>query len=283
MTDHTTGTLPDDTQANHLAASPQEAAQLDGAPQDCALLDTPPLVVSDLTVTYPDGGETLTVLDHVNFAPQPGQLTAITGSSGSGKSTLLTSASLLTAPTSGTIMVNGKDAWALSEHERTTLRRDSLGIVFQQPNLFASLTAREQLLMSADIRVQDRSTFARIGNALWNRAKYRRAQEQALSRANEMLALVGLQDKGDLFPHQLSGGQRQRVNIARALMSSPQVLLADEPTSALDEDTSEEVLQLLHSITRELNVATVLVTHDRALLRWCDTSYELQRGHLTLN
>jgi len=180
-------------------------------------------------------------------------------------------------------MVNGKDAWALGEHERTTLRRDSLGIVFQQPNLFASLTAREQLLMSADIRVQDRSAFARIGNALWNRAKYRRAQEQALSRANEMLALVGLQDKGDLFPHQLSGGQRQRVNIARALMSSPQVLLADEPTSALDEDTSEEVLQLLHSITRELNVATVLVTHDRALLRWCDTSYELHRGHLTLN
>ncbi len=223
-----------------------------------------PLELVSLGVTYPDGDWHLDVLKDVSLAMRQSEFAALTGESGSGKSTLLTVSALLTAPTSGTVLIGGTDAWQLNDRERTTLRREKIGLVFQQPNLFASLSAREQLLVAADVQ-----------------GKLRRGASQAAQvRADELLELVGLADKRDRLPHQLSGGQRQRVNIARALMNGPELLLADEPTSALDEDMSGEIVGLIARIVQETGVACLMVTHDKTHLAGCDRVLELQRGHL---
>lgn len=245
------------------------------------LTTTSPLVLENIGVTYPDGDSTLEVLRGVSVAPRVGELSALTGVSGSGKSTMLTVSALLTRPTVGRVLVAGQDAWSLNEKERTALRRDNVGLVFQQPNLFASLNAREQLAMSADIRGELGSGVLGALGRVFGKGGSRADKPAAFARADELLDLVGLSDKRDRLPHQLSGGQRQRVNIARALMNSPKVILADEPTSALDEDMSAQIVGLLGKVTRELNVATLMVTHDTAQLDQCDTVYALERGVLS--
>lgn len=223
-----------------------------------------PLELVGLGVTYPDGDSTLDVLKDVSLTLRLSEFAALTGESGSGKSTLLTVSALLTQPSAGTVLIGGADAWQLTDRERTSLRREKIGLVFQQPNLFASLSAREQLLVAADVQ-----------------GKLRRGSAQAAQgRADELLELVGLADKRDRLPHQLSGGQRQRVNIARALMNRPELLLADEPTSALDEDMSAEIVGLIGTVVQETGVACLMVTHDKTHLAGCDRVLELQRGHL---
>lgn len=223
-----------------------------------------PLELVGLGVRYPDGDSYLDVLKGVSLTLRLSEFAALTGESGSGKSTLLTVSALLTAPTAGTVLIGGADAWQLTDRERTCLRREKIGLVFQQPNLFASLSAREQLLVAADVQ-----------------GKLRRGSSQAAqARADELLELVGLADKRDRLPHQLSGGQRQRVNIARALMNRPELLLADEPTSALDEDMSAEIVGLIGMVVQETGVACLMVTHDKTHLAGCDRVLELQRGHL---
>jgi putative ABC transport system ATP-binding protein len=222
---------------------------------------SPGLTLRDIVLTYPDGDRRLTALDRVDLAVAPGELTAVVGPSGSGKSSLLAVAATLLTPDSGQVVIAGQDAGALSAKQSAALRRDRIGIVFQQSNLLASLTALEQLLVVEDLRG---------GQA-----------RAARARAERLLASVGLADgKQHRRPHQLSGGERQRVNIARALFAEPTVLLVDEPTSALDHERGAQIIDLLADITREHSTATVMVTHDQALLTRADTVLTMTDGRL---
>ncbi|MBW8482295.1 ABC transporter ATP-binding protein [Actinomadura parmotrematis] len=218
------------------------------------------LALTGVTLTYPDGAGRLTALDRVSLAVPAGHLTAVAGPSGSGKSSLLAVAATLVAPDSGTVAVGGVPTAGLGRGELAALRRRSIGIVFQQPNLLASLTAAEQL-----------QVMARLDG---------RSPARARPRALELLDAVGLADLADRRPHALSGGQRQRVGIARALMNGPAVLLADEPTSALDRERGAAVVALLARLTRERGTATVLVTHDRDHLDAADAAAEIRDGVL---
>ncbi|WP_370447550.1 ABC transporter ATP-binding protein [Kitasatospora sp. SolWspMP-SS2h] len=220
------------------------------------------LALHGVTLGYPDGEGRLTALDDVELAVAPGEFTAVAGPSGSGKSSLLAVAATLLRPDRGRVLVDGVDAGALGERARAALRRERLGIVFQQSNLLASLTAVEQLLVLESVRG--------------------RRPERARRRAEELLESVGLAGgKQRRRPHQLSGGERQRVNIARALFGSPSVLLVDEPTSALDHERGARVVDLLAEVTRAHRTATVMVTHDRDLLGRADRVLELHDGRLT--
>lgn len=200
------------------------------------------LTLTNVTLSYPDGGGRLTALDSVTLDVPTGSVTAVTGPSGSGKSSLLAVAGTLTAPDSGTVSIDGVTVTALPAAERARIRRDHVGFVFQQDNLLPSLTALDQLLLAAHLRGERPS--------------------QHRDRALGLLDHVGLADAAHRRPHQLSGGMRQRVNIARALMGSPSLLLVDEPTSALDSARGREVVALIATLARERGLAAVLVSHD---------------------
>ena len=203
------------------------------------------LSLTDITLTFPDGDGRVTAVDHAHLEVEDGTVAGLTGPSGSGKSSLLAVASTLVSPDSGTVEIAGVDATSLPQREAARLRREQIGIVFQQSNLLPSLTAREQLLVMGDL-----------------------------------LDVVGLGDHRDARPAALSGGQRQRINIARALMGDPNVLIVDEPTSALDRARSEEIIGLVVDLTRDLGTATLLVTHDLQLMPRFDATYEMLDGRL---
>jgi len=200
------------------------------------------LLLDDVTVVVDDGDERLTILDGTSIAVAAGEVVALTGASGSGKSTLLAVAGLLRRPDGGRVVVDGTDATALGRRERTRLRGDAIGLVFQTPQLFPSLTALEQVELAAHVRG--------------------RLDRPARARARELLEAVGIGHRLEHRPAHLSGGERQRVGLARALMNRPAVLLADEPTAALDAQRGRDVMALLvaQAVTRD--VATVVVTHD---------------------
>lgn len=219
------------------------------------------LALDSVRLTYPDGDRRLTALDAVSLEVAAGELLAVAGPSGSGKSSLLAVAATLLRPDSGQVVVAGRDTARLSDKERTALRREHIGIVFQQSNLLGSLTALEQLLVVEHLR----------GGPV------RAARE----RAGALLDSVGLDAaKRARRPHQLSGGERQRVNIARALFGRPAVLLVDEPTSALDHERGAQIVDLLARVTAEHGTATVMVTHDRALMARADRLLDMTDGRL---
>ena len=233
-------------------------------PNDTATTETgvgaKALQLIDVTLEYPDGQETIKALDAVNLAVGAGEMLSLIGPSGSGKSSLLAAAATLIRPTHGLVIIDGTTASDLNDKEMTTLRRDKVGIIFQQPNLLAALTSAEQLMISDHLR----------GKPL----------KAAKARALELLDVVGLADSARKRPHQLSGGQRQRVNIARALMGEPKVLLVDEPTAALDQERSESIVRLLAKVTREFSVATVMVTHDTEFIPLTDSVATMRDGVL---
>lgn len=204
------------------------------------------LALDHITVTVPDGPDTLTILDDLCLDVAAGEVLALTGASGSGKSTVLAVAGLLRRPASGSVTVAGIDAAGLNAKRRTRLRGAHIGFVFQSSNLFPSLTALEQLEFVAHM------------NGNLNRDTRRRAAE--------LVAAVGLEDRRDARPAQLSGGERQRVGIARALMNEPAVLLADEPTAALDDARGRDIMALLVAEATRRDVAALIVTHNPAQL-----------------
>ncbi|KUH40561.1 MULTISPECIES: ABC transporter ATP-binding protein [Streptomyces] len=219
------------------------------------------LFLDDVTLTYPDGEARLTALDAVGLRVGGGELVAVVGPSGSGKSSLLAVAATLVTPDAGRVVVDGVDTGTLDRTGRAALRRERVGIVFQQPNLLPSLTAVEQLEVMAHLAG--------------------RRGRDVRRRALELLDAVGLADRAGRRPHQLSGGQRQRVTIARALVNDPAVLLVDEPTSALDHERGAAVLDLLAGLTRSRGTATLLVTHDPAHLALADRTVTVRDGRLT--
>ncbi|MBC9944496.1 ABC transporter ATP-binding protein [Leucobacter sp. cx-328] len=207
--------------------------------------------LQNVTLTFPDGDSRVTAVDNVTLTAPAGKVTGITGPSGSGKSSILAVASTLIRPDSGSVLLSSAkhstvDAAKLSLEDAAALRRDRIGIVFQQSNLLPSLTAREQLLVMAELGGADRRT----------------RRTQITGRVDELLAAVGLAEHASKRPHQLSGGQRQRIAIARALVQEPDALLVDEPTSALDQERGAEIMQLIADLTHERGTATLLVTHD---------------------
>ncbi|WP_299521146.1 ABC transporter ATP-binding protein [uncultured Serinicoccus sp.] len=206
--------------------------------------------LQNVTLTFPDGENRITAVDNVTLRGTNGTVTGITGPSGSGKSSILAVAATLLRPDSGGVLIGNSsdmtDAAQLSKHEATQLRRERIGIVFQQSNLLPALTAREQL-----------QVMARLGGGT---SRNKRAKIDA--RADELLDAVGLTEHAGKRTHQLSGGERQRVAIARGLVHEPEVLLVDEPTSALDQERGAKIMELISRLTRERDTATLLVTHD---------------------
>lgn len=208
------------------------------------------IALQNVTLTFPDGENRITAVDDVTLRGANGTVTGITGPSGSGKSSILAVAATLIRPDAGAVLIGDGDevvdAARLSRKDATALRRERIGIVFQQSNLLPALTAREQL-----------AVMARLGG------KGGRARRSAVdARVAELLDAVGLSEYADRRPHQLSGGQRQRVAIARGLVHEPDVLLVDEPTSALDQERGAEIMALIARLTAERGTATLLVTHD---------------------
>ncbi len=223
------------------------------------------IVFRNVTLTYPDGDHRITALDDVNLTVPRGSVTAITGASGSGKSSLLAVGSTLTRPDSGSVLLDDQEISAYTQKQAAELRRDKIGIIFQSANLIPSLTAVDQLVVMKQL----------------NGSTSRATRKKALAQAHELLAKVGLQKEVGKRPHQLSGGQRQRVNIARALMNNPSLLVVDEPTSALDSKLGADITELIVTITKDHNTATLLVTHDKTHLPMMDAVTEMRDGTLT--
>ncbi|AVT29679.1 ABC transporter [Plantactinospora sp. BC1] len=196
--------------------------------------------LESLSKTYGSGQNEVTALRGVSLDLRAGSFTAIMGPSGSGKSTLLQCAAGLDRPTGGRVVIGGTDLTGLSETALTLLRRDKIGFVFQAFNLLPSLTAEQNVALP--LRLAGR--------------------KPSRSEVAEVLAEVGLGNRGGHRPAQLSGGQQQRVAIARALVTKPAVLFADEPTGALDTSTSREVLALLRGLVDRHQQTIVMVTHD---------------------
>lgn len=206
---------------------------------------SPLIQIRALTKTFPTPNGPFTALQDISFDIMQGEIFGIIGLSGAGKSTLVRCINYLEKPTSGTVTVDGKELSTLSRRELLTLRRD-MGMIFQSFNLLAQRTA--------------------LGNIMFPLKNAGVPGEQAKKRALELLTLVGLSDKANSYPSQLSGGQKQRIAIARALATSPKVLLCDEATSALDPTTTSAILDLLKKINRELGVTVIVITHEMKVI-----------------
>lgn len=200
----------------------------------------------DVTKTFTAGSRSVTALNGVSLSIEKGEIYAIIGHSGAGKSTLVRLLNGLDRPTSGQVIVEGTDIAPLPERDVRTIRRRT-GMVFQQFNLFSSRTVAGNVDYP-------------LATAGWKKADRDK-------RVAELLDFVGLLDRAHEYPDQLSGGQKQRVGIARALATSPGILLADEATSALDPETTADVLRLLQRVNRELGVTIVVITHEMDVVR----------------
>ncbi|CUU23068.1 D-methionine ABC transporter, ATP-binding protein [Duffyella gerundensis] len=216
--------------------------------------------LNNITKVFEQGTRTISALNDVSLHVPAGQIYGVIGASGAGKSTLIRCVNLLERPTSGTVLVDGKDLTALSEKALTEARRE-IGMIFQHFNLMNSRTVFGNVALPLE-----------LGNA---------SREEIKTRVNELLELVGLADKQDAWPANLSGGQKQRVAIARALASNPKVLLCDEATSALDPATTRSILALLKDINRRLGLTILLITHEMDVVkRICDQVAVISQGQL---
>lgn len=204
-------------------------------------------------------GPTVTALEDVSLSVDPGEFLGLTGPSGSGKSTLVHIIAGLDTPTSGTVEVDGTDLATLSSRERTRLRLERVGVVFQRFHLLPSLTARSNVAIPL--------VEAGVGTAARRK------------RAADLLERVGLGDRLDHRPGQLSGGEQQRVAVARALANDPDLVLADEPTGELDRAAGDRVLDLLAALAAE-GLAVVVCSHDEAIRDRVDREHRLRDGRL---
>jgi lipoprotein-releasing system ATP-binding protein len=215
-----------------------------------------------LTKTYVGGdGATITVLDHIDLTVERGEMVAIVGASGSGKSTLLHLLGALDRPTSGSIQIAGQDLATLDDDAISALRNRTVGFVFQFHHLLREFTAIENVMMPLRIGGMD--------------------DDEARARAASLLERVGLGRRMTHRPSAMSGGEQQRTAVARALAVDPAVLLADEPSGNLDHMNSELLHDLFSALARELDVAMVVVTHNRSLAARADRILQLEDSGLT--
>jgi len=216
--------------------------------------------LKDVTKHYHKGGETITPLSGVSLDIHEGELISLMGASGTGKSTLLNLLAGIDRADSGTIVVNGTDITRLSRTRLAHWRAENVGYIFQSHNLIPVLTAYENIELPLLLLSM-------------SRAERRRRVELAL-------AAVDLLDRAEHYPRQMSGGQEQRVGIARAIVAHPKLVVADEPTGDLDPTTSEQILDLLVRLNRELNVTLLMVTHDIDAAAIAGRQFRLDHGQL---
>ncbi|HEU4623972.1 MAG TPA: lipoprotein-releasing ABC transporter ATP-binding protein LolD [Steroidobacteraceae bacterium] len=210
--------------------------------------------------SFQQGPVTLEVLRGIDLAINAAERLAIVGASGSGKTTLLQILGGLDRPTSGQVLVDGRDIHSLSERERGELRNQALGFVYQFHHLLPEFSALENVAMPLLVR--------------------RMPTSEAKDRAREILTRVGLGQRLDHRPHQLSGGERQRAAVARALVTQPKLVLADEPTGNLDGKNAEQVFELMLELNRERRTSLVIVTHDLRIAARMDRALEIEGGKL---
>lgn len=221
------------------------------------------IIASNIEQTYESAGRSLTVLRNINLSIAENDFVAIVGPSGSGKTTLLGLLAGLDLPSSGTVTIDGQNLNGLSEDERSKLRGEKVGFVFQTFQLIPTLTALENVLVPLELRE------ARSLNG-----------SDLAERACGLLERVGLGERLDHYPSQLSGGEQQRVGLARAFANEPKILFADEPTGNLDADTGTVVADLLVQLNRELHTTLVLVTHDQKLAGRAARIVRLEGGEI---
>lgn len=204
------------------------------------------------------GDKLLTILHEASFKVEAGDSLAILGASGSGKSTLLGLLAGLDVPSSGKVLLNEVDLFALSEDGRARLRGELVGFVFQSFQLLPSLNALENVMLPLELR----------------------GAVNPHQRATESLRLVGLSERGHHLPRHLSGGEQQRVAIARAFVAQPKILFADEPTGNLDAATGNQIIELMLELNRAQHTTLILVTHDEALAQRCNRQLHLAAGRV---
>jgi ABC-type lipoprotein export system ATPase subunit len=220
------------------------------------------ITLNEVSKTYPLGkGNAVTAVRKASLEISAGEFVIVVGRSGSGKTTLLNLAAGLTRPSSGRVLFDGTDLWALADKQQSLLRSGKIGFVFQFPSLLPALTVHENVALPA--------IFAAPLDP-----------GRARERAAGLLRQVGLEDKLGATPRQLSAGQQQRVVIARALLNQPQVLLADEPTSNLDEKTELEIMDLFRELHLSTGITIVMVTHTRQLVPYGTRAVEMAGGQI---
>lgn len=217
------------------------------------------LEVSNICKTYGSGEAAVQALKNVSFSIPKGEYVAIVGESGSGKSTLLNMIGALDTPTSGKVLIDGKDTFAMKESALTVFRRRNIGFIFQAFNLVPELTVEQNIIFPMLL-------------------DYQKPDKEYLE---ELLAVLNLKERRNHLPSQLSGGQQQRVAIGRALMTRPSLILADEPTGNLDSQNSSEVIALLKEASKKYEQTIIMITHNRTIAQTADRVLSVSDGVLT--
>lgn len=217
------------------------------------------LEVRSISKTYGSGETSVRALKKVNFSVPKGEYVAIVGESGSGKSTLLNMIGALDNPTSGKVLINGKDIFAMKESKLTVFRRRNIGFIFQAFNLIPELTVEQNIIFPVLL-------------------DYQKPDKKYLE---ELLEVLNLKERRNHLPSQLSGGQQQRVAIGRALISRPSLILADEPTGNLDTQNSSEVITLLKNASKRYAQTIIMITHSRSIAQTADRVLQVSDGVLT--
>ncbi|MGV0818847.1 ABC transporter ATP-binding protein [Martelella sp. AMO21009] len=223
-------------------------------------MTTPALQLRDIAREYGQGDSVLQVLKGASLSLMSGEMVALVAPSGTGKSTLLQIAGLLEKPTSGEVMLGGRDATALSDDERTTLRRNDIGFVYQFHHLLPEFSARENIMLPQLIAGLP--------------------PQEAGARADEMLDYLRIRHRAEHRPAELSGGEQQRVAIARAVANAPRLLLADEPTGNLDPQTASYVFEALEALVRQSGLSALIATHNLDLAARMDRQVTLDDGQV---
>ena len=222
--------------------------------------ETAALHLIDIQRTYHQAGETLPVLRGASLTLEPGEIVALVGPSGAGKSTLLHVAGLLEKPDGGQVWLQGRDCGRMGDGERTAMRRNAIGFVYQLHHLLPEFTAVENVMLPQMIAGLSKSV--------------------ARARAMELLGMVGLAKRASHRPAKLSGGEQQRVAIVRALANAPRVLIGDETTGNLDHHTADDVMNALVAIVRNVGLGALIATHNLELARRMDRIVTLEDGVL---
>jgi len=221
---------------------------------------TDAITIRGVTKNYDEGSTKTLALDGVDLTVNRGEVTLLMGPSGSGKTTLLSIMGCILRPTSGQVLLGGKNVTSLREADLPAVRLRHIGFVFQGFNLFPTLSAGENVELSLGLKGIKGS--------------------EARDEARRLLTLVGLAEKYDALPEDISGGQKQRVAIARAVAGSPEVILADEPTAALDSHTGKTIVEMMAKLAHDENRAVVIVTHDNRLIDYADRIVRLEDGRI---
>ncbi|WP_282937540.1 ABC transporter ATP-binding protein [Paenibacillus sp. RC67] len=216
--------------------------------------------IQDVRKTFTNGEVDEQVLNGINLSQQQGEITALVGASGSGKSTLLTIAAGLQRASGGQVIFEGKNMTDMTQEEIRKIRASQFGFIFQSSHLVPFLTVEDQLMLMLNV------------------SETKLSKPEQKEEVMKILKLVGMDHRKDAYPASLSGGEKQRVAIGRAIIHKPKMLFADEPTASLDSTRSKDVMTLIRNLTKELNITTLLVTHDEEMLSYADHVITMKDG-----